>query len=53
MLELRTVLETAMHRFAIAPAPGRPEHMRLSGVTLIPSRGGRVVLHGSVRRRSA
>jgi cytochrome P450 len=43
-LEMRTVLATAAQRFRIAPAPGPEERMRLSSVTLIPSRGGQVVL---------
>jgi hypothetical protein len=38
------VLATAAQRFRFAPAPGPEERMRLSSVTLIPSRGGQVVL---------
>jgi cytochrome P450 len=53
MLELRTVLQTALRRLTIDAAPGRPEHMRLSGVTLIPSRGGRVVLRGTPAARAS
>jgi cytochrome P450 len=43
-LEMRTVLEVARDHVRLAPAPGREERMRLSGVTLIPARGGAVVL---------
>jgi cytochrome P450 len=50
LVEMRTVLRTAVERFEIAPAPNREERMRLTGITLTPSRGGRVVLR---RRRSA
>jgi hypothetical protein len=37
------VLDAARRRFAFAPATGGEERMRLSRVTLIPSRGGKVV----------
>jgi cytochrome P450 len=43
-LEMRVVLDTARRRLTLAPAPGPQERMRLSGVTLIPSRGGELVL---------
>jgi cytochrome P450 len=49
LVEMRTVLRTALRAFEVAPAPGRAERMRLTGITLTPSRGGRVVL----RRRDA
>ncbi len=48
LVELRTVVRTALREFEIAAAPGREERMRLTGITLTPSRGGRVVL----RRRA-
>jgi cytochrome P450 len=48
LVEMRTVLRTALAGWEVAPAPGREERMRLTGITLTPSRGGRVVL----RRRS-
>jgi cytochrome P450 len=48
LVELRTVLRTAVRSYEIAAAPGREERMRLTGITLTPSRGGRVVL----RRRA-
>jgi hypothetical protein len=41
---MRVVLETARRELRIAPAPRTEERMRLSGVTLIPSHGGAVVL---------
>lgn len=50
LVEMPTVLRTALRRFEIAPAPGREERMRLTGITLTPSRGGLVVLR---RRRAA
>jgi cytochrome P450 len=49
LVELRTVLRTAFATLDVAPAPGREERMRLTGITLTPSKGGRVVL----RRRTA
>jgi cytochrome P450 len=48
LVELRTVLRTAATAYDILPAPGREERLRLTGITLTPSRGGRVVL----RRRA-
>lgn len=48
LVELRTVLRTAFGTLDVSPAPGREERMRLTGITLTPSRGGRVVLR---RRR--
>jgi len=50
LVEMRTVLRTALSSLELAPAPGREERMRLTGITLTPSRGGRVVLR---RRRDA
>jgi len=44
LVELRTVLRTAVGMLDVLPAPGREERMRLTGITLTPSRGGRVVL---------
>jgi cytochrome P450 family 135 len=44
LVEMRTVLRTAMRTLELLPAPGREERMRLTGITLTPSRGGRVVL---------
>jgi cytochrome P450 len=44
LVELRTVLRTAFSALDVEPAPGREERMRLTGITLTPSRGGRVVL---------
>jgi cytochrome P450 len=49
LVELRTVLRTAIGRYEIAAAPGREERMRLTGITLTPSRGGRVVLRRRTR----
>ncbi len=48
LVELRTVLRTALAIVEVAPAPNPTERMRLTGITLTPSRGGRVVL----RRRA-
>jgi cytochrome P450 family 135 len=50
LVEMRTVIGTALRSFELAPAPGREERMRLTGITLTPSKGGRVVLR---RRRGA
>jgi cytochrome P450 len=50
LVEMRTVLRTAMRTLELLPAPGREERMRLTGITLTPSRGGRVAL---TRRRGA
>jgi hypothetical protein len=47
-LELAVVLEAVLRTHTLAPAPGPPERVRLAGITLIPARGGRVVL----RRRT-
>ena len=44
LVEMRTVLRTAIGMLEILPAPGHEERMRLTGITLTPSRGGRVVL---------
>lgn len=44
LVEMRTVLRTAFRMLDVLPAPGREERMRLTGITLTPSRGGRVVL---------
>ncbi len=44
LLEMRLVLEAFARRFELHPAPGRPEAARMFGVTLIPSRGGSVVV---------
>ncbi|MBS1871096.1 MAG: cytochrome P450 [Actinobacteria bacterium] len=44
LVEMRAVLRTAVGMLDIAPAPNREERMRLTGITLTPSRGGRVVL---------
>jgi len=44
LVEMRTVLRTAIGMLDVLPAPGREERMRLTGITLTPSRGGRVVL---------
>jgi len=50
LVEMRTVLATALRRFEPLPAPNAEERMRLTGITLTPSRGGRVVM---TRRRNA
>lgn len=50
LVEMRTVLRTAFGMLDVLPAPNREERMRLTGITLTPSRGGRVVL---TRRRAA
>ena len=44
LVEMRTVLRTAFETLDVLPAPGQEERMRLTGITLTPSRGGRVVL---------
>ncbi|HZV74029.1 MAG TPA: cytochrome P450 [Conexibacter sp.] len=44
LVQLRTVLKTAFSALDVEPAPSREERMRLTGITLTPSRGGRVVL---------
>jgi len=44
LVEMRTVLRTAIGMLDVLPAPSREERMRLTGITLTPSRGGRVVL---------
>lgn len=50
LVEMRTVLRTAIGMLDVLPAPDGEERMRLTGITLTPSRGGRVVL---TRRRGA
>jgi cytochrome P450 family 135 len=50
LVELRTVLRVALRDYEVGPAPGCEERLRLTGITLTPSRGGRVVLR---RRRGA
>lgn len=47
-LEMQIVLGELLARYSLSPASSRPERARLRGVTLIPHRGGRVV----VRSRS-
>ena len=42
-LELEVVLRTVLERYLPEPA-GRPEPIRLDGVTLVPARGGRIIL---------
>jgi hypothetical protein len=42
-LELEVVLRTVLERYLPGPA-GRPEPIRLDGVTLVPARGGRIIL---------
>lgn len=44
LLEMRLVLNAFARRFELRPAPGRPEVPRMFGVTLVPSRGGSVVV---------
>lgn len=44
MHELREVLSQAVGRFALTPARQRPEHERLYGTAVIPSRGGMIIL---------
>jgi cytochrome P450 len=44
LVEMRTVLRTAVGMLEVLPAPNCEERMRLTGITLTPSRGGRVVL---------
>jgi len=44
LVEMRTVLRTAIGMLDVLPAPNREERLRLTGITLTPSRGGRVVL---------
>jgi cytochrome P450 family 135 len=44
LVEMRTVLRTAIGMLDVLPAPNREERMRLTGITLTPSRGGRVML---------
>jgi cytochrome P450 len=44
-MEMRTVLRTALRRVVLRPMPGaRPESQLVSHVTLVPSRGGRIVV---------
>jgi cytochrome P450 len=43
-LEMRVVLRVALRRFSLSAPPRQEESIRLSGVTLIPSRGGSVIL---------
>lgn len=43
-LELEVVLKELLSRFRLEPAGGRLEAARLQGVTIVPARGGRVVL---------
>lgn len=44
ILQLQVVLTELLRRFVVQPAPGREEAARLAGMTLVPARGGRVVL---------
>jgi cytochrome P450 len=44
LVEMRTVLRTALCTLEVAPVSSREERMRLTGITLTPSKGGRVVL---------
>src|SRR5262249_13955313 len=44
LVEMRTVLRTALRRLELAPAPGREERLRLPGVGPTPPGGGRAVL---------
>jgi cytochrome P450 len=52
-LEMKVVLRTLLERFELAPAPGREEAVRLTGITLTPSRGGQAVLTRRPARRPA
>ena len=44
LLEMRLVLKEFARRFELRPAPGREEVARMFGVTLVPSKGGTVVV---------
>jgi cytochrome P450 family 135 len=44
MLELQVVLTAVARTFSVQPGPGPDERARLIGMTLVPARGGRVVL---------
>jgi cytochrome P450 len=49
-LEMKVVLKTVLERVELAPARTAPEGMRVRHVTLVPSRGGEVVV--TSRRRA-
>lgn len=44
LLEMRVVLRTVLLNARLAPDRPEPEHPRVRGITLVPDRGGRVVL---------
>ncbi len=52
-LEMKVVLRTLLERFEPLPAPGREEAIRLTGITLTPARGARVVLAPRARAAKA
>ena len=49
LMEMRTVLRTVLENVALAAPDPRPERVKVHHITLVPARGGRVV----VRRRRA
>jgi hypothetical protein len=51
-MELHEVLRAVVDRFDLRPYRPQGERMRRRGVTLTPSRGGRVVPLACARRRS-
>jgi cytochrome P450 len=48
MLQLQIVLTAVVRRFVVQPGPWREEPARLAGMTLVPARGGRVILRPRV-----
>lgn len=45
-LEMRAVLTTILLRVRLAPDRAEPERRRVRGITVVPSRGGRIVVLG-------
>lgn len=44
LLEMRVVLRTILRQVELAPDRVRPERQRVRGITIVPERGGRVVV---------
>jgi cytochrome P450 len=57
LLEMRCVLSAILHSVRLAPDRAEPERSRARGITLVPSRGGRIVvterLAGATERLAA
>lgn len=53
MVEMKTVLRTALESVTVSPASRRMEHPRWRSVIVTPHAGSRVVLHGRERARGA